>query len=142
MGKFKLSKATDEISMLVANIHTLYSGQQNYSGLSTAGAISFGVVPTQMVQSNSSLTNAYSLPVTITSGTHNFVLSYGVPNREVCFAIATIDWHGGGNSDLNKIIINDSYEFASFPITLDSANTACSSISEGSQTATVKMDFK
>lgn len=34
MTKFKINKSMDQISMLVANIRTLFSGQRNYSGLS------------------------------------------------------------------------------------------------------------
>ena len=33
MIKFKVGKSLDQISMLVASIQTLYSGQRNYSGL-------------------------------------------------------------------------------------------------------------
>ena len=34
MTKFKINKSMDQISMLVANIRTLFSGQRNYSGQS------------------------------------------------------------------------------------------------------------
>ena len=48
MTKFKINKSMDQISMLVANIRTLFSGQRNYSGLSNANAISFGIIPGEM----------------------------------------------------------------------------------------------
>ena len=50
MTKFKINKSMDQISMLVANIRTLFSGQRNYSGLNNANAVSFGIILKEMRQ--------------------------------------------------------------------------------------------
>jgi Tfp pilus assembly protein PilE len=48
MNKYKINKTTDQLSMLVANIRTLYSSQGNYKGLTNATAVQYGVVPGDM----------------------------------------------------------------------------------------------
>ena len=48
MIKFKVNKSLDQISMLVASIQTIYSGQRNYSGLTMKQAISYGIVSPDM----------------------------------------------------------------------------------------------
>lgn len=57
MIKFKVGKSLDQISMLVASIQTLYSGQRNYSGLTLKEAISYGVISPDMKASDSTVTN-------------------------------------------------------------------------------------
>ena len=57
MTKFKINKSMDQISMLVANIRTLFSGQRNYSGLSNQNAISFGIIPGEMDGGGAVITN-------------------------------------------------------------------------------------
>lgn len=52
MIKFKVGKSLDQISMLVASIQTLYSGQRNYSGLTLKEAISYGVISPDMKASD------------------------------------------------------------------------------------------
>lgn len=48
MTKFKITKTFDQVSMTVANIRTLYSGQRNYSGLKTSNAFNMGIIPAEM----------------------------------------------------------------------------------------------
>ena len=48
MNKYKINKTTDQVSMLVANLRTIFSSQGNYAGLNNASAIRFGVVPNDM----------------------------------------------------------------------------------------------
>ena len=60
MTKFKINKSMDQISMLVANIRTLFSGQRNYSGLSNTNAISFGIIPGEMDGGGAVITNAFA----------------------------------------------------------------------------------
>ena len=45
MNKFKTNKIADNVSMLVANIKTLYAQQNTYDGLNVQSAYSMGVVP-------------------------------------------------------------------------------------------------
>ena len=65
MTKFKINKSMDQISMLVANIRTLFSGQRNYSGLNNANAVSFGIIPNEMDGGGGVITNAFAGNVTI-----------------------------------------------------------------------------
>lgn len=60
MIKFKVGKSLDQISMLVASIQTLYSGQRNYSGLTLKEAISYGVISPDMKASDSTVTNVFA----------------------------------------------------------------------------------
>ena len=67
MNKFKTNKVADNVSMLVANIKTLYAQQNTYNGLENKTAISMGVVPDELGTNESTgvLTNAFSGPVYI-----------------------------------------------------------------------------
>ena len=38
MNKYKINKTTDQVSMLVANLRTIFSSQGNYAGLNNASA--------------------------------------------------------------------------------------------------------
>ena len=127
MNKYKINKTTDQVSMLVANIRTLFSSQGDYAGLTNAQAIKFGVVPNDMIKTKTditgpednpttttttSLTNAFGGAVTIEadaarsagdSGSEAFVITYeGLPS-EACVTIATGDWGSGQASGLIAI---------------------------------------
>ena len=117
MNKYKINKTTDQVSMLVANIRTLFSSQGNYEGLTNAQAIKFGVVPNDMYTpksgSNSDITNAFGGDVTIKSsqartaegenGTEAFIIEYEGLSSEACVTIATGDWGSGQASGLIAI---------------------------------------
>lgn len=113
MAKFKLSKSIDQISMIVANVRTLYSSQRNYGGLTTGDAPILGVAPDEMIIVNTSgvntgLQNAYQGNVLIaaTSGNTNvFGLAYTNLPREACIGLATADWGSGTASGFVGIIV-------------------------------------
>ena len=48
MAKFKLTKAQDQISMILMNVRTAFATSPNYEGLTNASAIAFGIVPGEM----------------------------------------------------------------------------------------------
>ena len=105
MTKFKITKTFDQVSMTVANIRTLYSGQRNYSGLATNLALKMGVVPAEMEgASTGTLVNAFQGTVTIGSANFNsqtasaFYISYGNMGSEACVQIITSDWGSGASS--------------------------------------------
>ncbi len=104
MTKFKITKTFDQVSMTVANIRTLYSGQRNYSGLATSNAYNMGVIPAEMVgSSTNSLVNAFQGGVSIGAVDYNatagaFYISYGNLGREACVSILTADWGSGPSS--------------------------------------------
>ena len=111
MNKYKINKTTDQVSMLVANIRTLFSSQGNYQGLSNAQAIQFGVVPEDMYNagsaSTSDITNAFGGDVTIAAAggrkendNEAFIIEYAGLSSEACVTIATGDWGSGQASGL------------------------------------------
>ena len=117
MNKFKINKTTDQISMLVANIRTIFSSQGNYAGLNNGSAIRFGVVPNDMYTtatngtyaSDYSIKNAFGGAVTIDhdklrtdDGNSNeaFTIKYDGLSQEACVTISTGDWGSGQASGL------------------------------------------
>jgi hypothetical protein len=111
MNKYKINKTTDQVSMLVANIRTLFSTQGNYDGLNNAQAISFGVVPEDMITTSNNtktLKNAFNGDVTIETSQarsavnkpDSFVISYAGLSQEACVTVATGDWGSGQASGL------------------------------------------
>ena len=117
MNKYKINKTTDQVSMLVANIRTLFSSQGNYTGLSNGAAIRFGVVPNDMYSasskgtyaSNYDIKNAFNGSVTITADAARsgqtsvkdaFIIEYNGMSEEACITVATGDWGSGQASGL------------------------------------------
>ena len=112
MNKFKTNKVADNVSMLVANIKTLYAQQNSYADLNNANAVSMGVVPDELGTDASNLTNAFNGPVDIhvsdsTDTTNHdnkaFVIYFGKLSREACITLATNDWGSGYSSGLIAI---------------------------------------
>lgn len=110
MNKYKINKTTDQVSMLVANIRTLFSSQGNYEGLNNAQAIKFGVVPNDMynaASTSSDIKNAFGGDVFIAASggrqandNEAFVVVYSGLSAEACVTIATGDWGSGQASGL------------------------------------------
>lgn len=112
MSKYKINKTTDQVSMLVANLRTLFSNQGNYAELNNKNAKGFGVVPNDMYSSDSdaNITNAFAGNVTIlaakarqvgdTSANEAFIIEYAGLTSEACVTIATGDWGSGQASGL------------------------------------------
>ena len=125
MNKFKTNKVSDNVSMLVANIKTLYAQQNTYTGLNNGTAVDMGVVPDELVVktydedgttvTSTALKNAFNGEVEIhTAGsttatddtTHTtqdnkaFVIFFGGLSREACITLATNDWGSGYSSGL------------------------------------------
>ena len=117
MNKFKINKTTDQVSMLVANIRTLFSAQGDYDGLDNKAAKQFGIVPNDMYEkaSDSAITNAFGGKVVIkpsilnktaqgaTADTKAFIIEYNGLSQEACVTIATGDWGSGQASGLVAI---------------------------------------
>lgn len=115
MNKFKTNKIADNISMLVANIKTLYAQQNTYAGLNNGTAVAMGVVPDELGTAYSgtgdsataTLTNAFNGTVFIhssgsTAATDNkaFSIVFNSISREACITLATNDWGSGYSSGL------------------------------------------
>lgn len=100
MNKYKLNKVNDQMSMLVANLRTMYATQTDYLGLTNKIAKSYGVVPSDMYskKSDSTITNPYTGAVEIKAITYNgvdnrafYIAQAGIP-KDACISIATSDW--------------------------------------------------
>lgn len=109
MNKFKTNKVADNVSMLVANIKTLYAQQKIYHGLTNQTAVDMGVVPDEL-GTTSDLTNAFNGKVYIStadSTTDNdekaFNIVFDGLSREACITLATNDWGSGYSSGLIAI---------------------------------------
>lgn len=119
MNKYKINKTTDQVSMLVANLRTIFSSQGNYAGLKNGSAIRFGVVPNDMYTatsnnvyaSNYAIKNAFNGSVyiraakartqdTTNGGEEAFEIQYDGLSQEACVTIATGDWGSGQASGL------------------------------------------
>ena len=113
MNKFKTNKVADNVSMLVANIKTMYAQQKTYSGLTTDTAHDMGLVPDELVKkgsdSKNTYKNAYNGEVEIhtasstdatTSDSKAFVIYFGGLSKEACITLATNDWGSGYSSGL------------------------------------------
>ena len=48
MAKFKISKTLDQVSTLVTDIRSLYSGSPDYAGISIVNLITYEVIPNDM----------------------------------------------------------------------------------------------
>lgn len=111
MNKFKTNKVADNVSMLVANIKTLYAQQNTYAGLNNGTAVSMGVVPDELGTAYSgasaTLTNAFNGPVFIKQSNSTapndgkaFTIQFNNLSREACISLATNDWGSGYSSGL------------------------------------------
>lgn len=124
MNKFKTNKVADNVSMLVANIKTMYAQQKTYGSLDTDSANEMGLVPDELVKKDSNnkntYKNAYNGEVEIhtagstvaddgqAAGTAGkvsadnkaFVIFFGGLSREACITLATNDWGSGYSSGL------------------------------------------
>lgn len=111
MNKFKTNKIADNVSMLVANIKTLYAQQNTYTGLNNGTAVSMGVVPDELGTvydgDKATLTNAFNGPVFIIASDSTaandgkaFTIQFNNLSREACIALATNDWGSGYSSGL------------------------------------------
>ena len=114
MAKFKLSKAMDQVSNVVTNIRTLYSGQPNYSGLTTSIAIQMGAIGAEMLSGKSTTSaskayNAFNGQVGIAAAEINSVANMGFTvtftglGKEACVALSTADWGSGSGSGLVSV---------------------------------------
>ena len=127
MNKFKTNKVADNVSMLVANIKTMYAQQSSYKDLTKGYAVDLGVVPDELVASKTAgasgaastvtLTNAYNGSVDInasnsvgattsyssTGDSLAFTIVFNGLSKEACITLATNDWGSGYSSGLIAI---------------------------------------
>ena len=142
MAKFKMSKAMDQMSMMVANIRTTYASMATYTGLSTATAREYGLASRDMFAAKSTdLVNAFGGNVLIGAVNNNsitdtgFAITYNGLDKEACMGLATADWGSAGliGMDIAKEAktknpsgdANPAITTANMPVPLATAATQC-----------------
>ena len=101
MAKYKLTKAQDQITMLLMNIRTAYATSPSYDGLSDTTAIAYNLAPNEM-STGSGATQLYGTfggKVDIsTVGTNKtyFRITMHALGKEACRSLATSDWGADG----------------------------------------------
>lgn len=110
MAKFKLTKAQDQLTMLLMNIRTAYATSPSYSGLTAANAVAYNLAPQDMVTGSgatASLHNAFGGGVLVEGGGTNnvrFAITFNGLGSETCASLASTDW---GSDGLVGITVSD-----------------------------------
>ena len=125
MAKFKLTKAQDQLTMLLMNIRTAYATSPSYSGLSSSTAVAYNLAPQDMVI-GTSLNNAFGGAVTLstTNNNLNFSMKFDGLGRETCVSLASTDWGSDGLVSL-QVNASTANTVAALPISLTTAFTQC-----------------
>ncbi len=112
MAKYKLTKAQDQLSMLLINIRTTFAGSANFGNLANQTAIDLNIVPADMLPSglgaqDGRIINAFSGNVTIstTQNGQHFTITFAGLGAETCTSLASSDW---GTEGLVSMQVNDS----------------------------------
>ena len=131
MEKWKINKAIDQISIIIANVQTLFGGNtNNYSALGEK-AYSLGVFPADMKKYKETVAfNVFGLGTWVygSSDADYWVLDYYIPSRGACIAIASQNWGKEG------ILINGSIFIRNeTPISISKANEACGNFADGDE---------
>ena len=117
MAKYKLTKAQDQISMMLINIRTAFASSPSYDQLTNETAILLNIIPGDMLpdgigDTNGSVINAFSGSVKIATGTvdggsntQHFTIEFGGLGKETCASLAASDW---GTEGLVSMKVNSS----------------------------------
>ena len=131
MAKFKLTKAQDQLTMLLMNIRTAYATSPSYSGLTPSNAVAYNLAPSDMIAgsgTSATLHNAFggNVDVVATSNNLNFSIKFEGLGKETCASLASTDW---GTDGLVSITLTDNtpHTVDQLPISLPDAFAGCSS---------------
>ena len=124
MNKFKTNQVADQVSMLIANIKTMYAQQNSYEGLNNKTAVDMGLVPDELnagyneynagttakpdMKKRQDLTNSFNGNVYISAASSvggkgdnlAFYIIYTGLSKEACITLATNDWGSSFSSGL------------------------------------------
>ena len=124
MNKFKTNQVADQVSMLIANIKTMYAQQSSYEGLNNVTAVDMGLVPDELNAGynkyeegeeghktekwKQDLTNSFNGNVYISAASSvggeddnlAFYIIYTGLSKEACITLATNDWGSSFSSGL------------------------------------------
>ncbi len=97
MAKFKLTKAQDQITMLLMNIRTAYATSPSYTGLSSKTAADYNIAPGEMV-SGENLYGAFGGEVIVKEASPNtyFYITMKALGKEACRSLLSSDWGADG----------------------------------------------
>lgn len=149
MAKFKISKTLDQVSTLVTDIRSLYSGSPDYAGISIPNLTTYEVIPNDMrVGTGAAATakNAFGGDVLIGpwNGTASAVANQGFQviytglDATTCIQLASSDWGGSAASGFVGMNVSNAAQAAShadpanswaagnLPINLNTAAGMCS----------------
>ena len=150
MAKFKLTKAQDQISMLLMNIRTAFATSPSYEGLDNGNAVAFAIAPGDMYagtvsQSTSigQLNNAFgggahvfacnnkpalaphncAGPTGFSPTNQFFAIALTNLGREACVSLASSDW---GTDGLVSIQVGSTpFTAEKLPLSMMDAGSAC-----------------
>jgi len=105
MAKFKITKTLDQVSTLVTDIRSLYSGSPDYAGISIPNLITYEVIPNDMRVDAGNAKNAFGGPVLVGAwngapavNNQGFQVVYNGLDRTTCIQLASSDWGGSAAS--------------------------------------------
>lgn len=128
MAKYKLTKAQDQMTMLLMNIRTAYATSPNYSGLKPQIAAEYKLAPSEMVVgTGSALYGAFGGNVeigTVNGSTNYFYITMNALGKEACRSLLTSDWGADG---LVQVIAGPSASNATLPGSTCSSSVPTSS---------------
>ena len=153
MAKFKMTKAQDQISMLLMNIRTAFATSPSYEGLDNGTAVSFAIAPGDMYSgkvsdagSDAQLNNAFGGEAYVyacgeenpkypcagdnyasASADQYFAIAMTNLGREACVSLASSDWGTDGLVSI-KILggeVEDPFTADLLPLNMIDAGEAC-----------------
>lgn len=107
MAKFKLTKAQDQITMLLMNIRTAYATSPSYNGLTSVTAAEYNIAPGEMVAGDGNsrtLNGAFGGEVklgTVGTASTYFYLGMESLGKEACRSLLSSDWGADGLVQIN-----------------------------------------
>ena len=145
MAKYKLTRAQDQIVMLLMNIRTAFATSPNYNGLSDSVAANYNLAPSEMVQLVSgteyslystfggkvhvgACASGYSAHATAngsgTSGNYFYITMTDL-GKEACRSLGASDWGADG---LMRVLVGSTAKTPTqLPFSVSEAGDACGS---------------
>jgi len=139
MAKYKLTKAQDQITMLLMNIRTAYATSPSYSGLTSSTAHDYNLAPNEM-WSGSKLNGTFGGEVVVNdcsksglckdganaalTSTTYFGIKMEALGKEACRSLASSDWGADG---LVSIVVNTGNAVPPSSLPLALGSTGCDS---------------
>ena len=133
MAKHNINKAIDQISMIIANVQTLFGNASNRNYMALQKSYELGVFPGDMKQRDEdSAYNVFGLDATVSSDMRGiWWINYSIPSQDVCVALLTQNW-GSGNDGFDELIVgrDDDFTFKKTPVSIPEAGAVCKQLGE------------